>query len=485
MKENAKVLKTAIFYDVENLIGGYNIINPKTGEWRPKISMTKLFNIIKTKSDSVGDIVAQYAYANWERNRTKKLRPELFDLNIKCIDLFGIKYGYTKNLADFHVVIDCISFALIDPSIENYILVSGDGGFSVVANYLKQRGKRVIGCSLKHAKSMMLEQVCDEFIEIDEQEITVPFTEEEVKTLKSYNRVKKYIKGDQLLYKSIKSSTPHLSRKERAVRKVKMAEEVVQEKKEKASVLDIAIKELSKEIQPFSKNDYKKLTKEVIHNKISEVFHHMILNEKLVEAIKREGIPLYTLKSILSFFFSFAFDYKMLGYKKFVNLVIDFTRATSLTIFRNKYDNYIVGYQNEKYTSCIEIKFQHSVEVYRKILNKSKAYPLPQNRTEVYDVLVELIYNPETRGLRFNEMAKVIVKNLKNFSMKKTKNVLKLLMNTGCFEFNKNRYQSPLKIKSNFQSEIDILEFIRKKISQELKPHYRSDIEKMLVYSLV
>lgn len=150
---------TAIFYDIENLIGGYGARTDYISE----LSLKEILDEIR-KVDLVGGIAVQRAYANWSDPRLNVMRGDIIDLGIEPIQMFGFGKGAAKNASDIQLAIDAVDCAFSRPSIETFIIVSGDGGFSCLAKKLHEYGKAVVGCAYRRATNRVFEAVCDRFV---------------------------------------------------------------------------------------------------------------------------------------------------------------------------------------------------------------------------------------------------------------------------------------------------------------------------------
>jgi len=155
---------TAILYDIENLMGGYG----KAG-YLSELSLKDIFEEIEKKD--ISGIAVQRAYANWGDARLNILRGDIVELGIEPIQMFGFGRGPNKNASDIQLVIDAVEIALTNKVVENFVIVSGDGGFSALAKKLHEYGKMVVGCAYAKATNKVFEAVCDQFIWIDLPEI--------------------------------------------------------------------------------------------------------------------------------------------------------------------------------------------------------------------------------------------------------------------------------------------------------------------------
>jgi uncharacterized LabA/DUF88 family protein len=152
---------TAIFYDIENLLKGYSF----SSHLISNLSLEEILQRIR-KTDRIGQIAVQRAYANWSDPRLGIMRGEINELGIDPIQVFGFSREHKKNAADIQLSIDAIDLAHIRPSIEVYIIVSGDGGFAALAKKLHEYGKTVIGCAYDNAANRTFQAVCDHFVRI-------------------------------------------------------------------------------------------------------------------------------------------------------------------------------------------------------------------------------------------------------------------------------------------------------------------------------
>jgi uncharacterized LabA/DUF88 family protein len=152
---------TAIFYDIENLLKGYSF----SSHLISNLSLEEILQRIR-KTDKIGKIAVQRAYANWSDPRLGIMRSEINELGIDPIQVFGFSREQKKNAADIQLSIDAIDLAHIRPSIDVYIIVSGDGGFAALAKKLHEYGKTVIGCAYDNAANRTFQAVCDHFVRI-------------------------------------------------------------------------------------------------------------------------------------------------------------------------------------------------------------------------------------------------------------------------------------------------------------------------------
>lgn len=152
---------TAVFYDIENLLKGYGF-SRQLLDW---LSVKTIVGQIKARSGD-GAIAMQRAYANWSDPRLKTLRRELDNLGVQQVQIFCGGYDSRKNAADIQLALDAAETAHTHPTLSNYVIVSGDGGFTALAVRLREHGKQVIGCSYQESASRTFREVCDGFIDL-------------------------------------------------------------------------------------------------------------------------------------------------------------------------------------------------------------------------------------------------------------------------------------------------------------------------------
>lgn len=152
---------TAIFYDIENLIGGYG-----KADMLSNLSLKDIYKEIQKKE--IGKIAIQRAYANWSDPRLNILRGDIIELGIEPIQMFGFGRGPQHNASDIQLAIDAIDTVYTRKAIETFVIVSGDGGFSALAKKLHEYGCMVIGCAYRRTTNRIFEAVCDDFVWIDE-----------------------------------------------------------------------------------------------------------------------------------------------------------------------------------------------------------------------------------------------------------------------------------------------------------------------------
>ncbi|OPY38423.1 MAG: NYN domain protein [Methanoregula sp. PtaU1.Bin051] len=153
------VFNTAVFYDLENLLKGYDY----THGFVSRLSLKRILEEIR-QSDRIGEIAIQRAYANWSDPRLGQMRSQINELGIDPIQVFGFSYDQKKNAADIQLAIDAIDLIHTRPAIDVFVIISGDGGFAALAKKLHEYGRTVIGCAYRHSASKTFLAVCDHFV---------------------------------------------------------------------------------------------------------------------------------------------------------------------------------------------------------------------------------------------------------------------------------------------------------------------------------
>ncbi|MDR1733629.1 MAG: NYN domain-containing protein [Oscillospiraceae bacterium] len=165
------VYNTAIFYDVENLVGGYAYQIAKPEE----VNLQLIVERIRNADDEISAIAAQRAYGDWSITNMANLRKDLLENGIDPIQVFTLPNAVGgKDVADIQMTVDIMETAVRNENIKVFVIVSGDGGFASLARKLHEYGKKVIGCSYAQTASQYLRPVCDKFILLSAPEAAQP-----------------------------------------------------------------------------------------------------------------------------------------------------------------------------------------------------------------------------------------------------------------------------------------------------------------------
>lgn len=156
-----KEQRVAVFIDVQNLY--YSAKNL----YRAKVNFREILKL------AVGERKLIRAFAYVVRTKTGEERP-FFDalmklgIETRVRDLQEFFGGLKKADWDVGIVIDAIR---IVPSVDVIVLASGDGDFVPLVEYLKNQGKRVEVIAFGRSASSKLQEVADEFMNLEENTV--------------------------------------------------------------------------------------------------------------------------------------------------------------------------------------------------------------------------------------------------------------------------------------------------------------------------
>jgi len=150
----------AIFVDYENVYISL----------RNRYDASPNFESIMDKCKEYGRVTIARAYADWYRY--PRVTSALYANGIE--PMYVPTYYYDrdtsqgsraiKNSVDIHLSLDIMRTLYEHPSIETYVLVTGDRDFIPLVNAIRQRGKRAIVIGVGGAASTQLAQSADEFV---------------------------------------------------------------------------------------------------------------------------------------------------------------------------------------------------------------------------------------------------------------------------------------------------------------------------------
>ena len=144
------------------LIDVQNLYHSAKNLYRSKVN----FKEVLRKAISGRKLIRAFAYV--VRTKTGEEKPffeALTNLGIetRVRDLQEFYGGQKKADWDVGIVIDAIRIA---PSVDAVVLVSGDGDFISLVEYLKNQGKRAEVIAFGRSASSKLKEVADEFIDL-------------------------------------------------------------------------------------------------------------------------------------------------------------------------------------------------------------------------------------------------------------------------------------------------------------------------------
>ena len=149
--------RVGVFIDVQNMYySAKNLFGAKVN-----------FGNIVREATAGRKLIRAIAYV--VRTETKEEQPffdALYNLGIETKERpLQIFYGGEKKADwDVGITVDAIRIA---PSVDTVILVSGDGDFVQLVEYLKNQGKRVEIIAFGRSASARLKEIADEFIDLE------------------------------------------------------------------------------------------------------------------------------------------------------------------------------------------------------------------------------------------------------------------------------------------------------------------------------
>jgi uncharacterized LabA/DUF88 family protein len=336
---------TVIFYDIENLLKGYSF----SQQMIANLSLKEILESI-CKTEKLGQISVQRAYANWSDSRLSIMRGEINELGIDPIQVFGFSREQKKNAADIQLAIDAIDLAHVRPSLEVFVIVSGDGGFAALAKKLHEYGKTVIGCAYRNATNKTFQAVCDDFVWITDPD-------EEERQYKA-----------NLQTSTIKQSDGVDPRNSRLINQIKRTTS--------SSPEDILVK-----------------TKEILN---------WYANDRVCQSdLARSGIYLSVIQQAISYVVP-RLQPIQLGFAKFIEYMQHVCQGSELCIARIPPSQVILALRSSvpkgsEVLPDLDAREIHSVETYRSILaSGSPIYRLPSSEN-LYAISNWIIRNPVRR----------------------------------------------------------------------------------------
>ena len=158
----APTFNTAVFFDIENVLGGYD------NDAIATVSISQIMDVIREEGSNAGLISSSRStgLCELEHREAFSLRREIVEQGIEPKQVFGFDRGEKKNAADIELVIDAIDLAYTRPALTTFVIVSGDGGFSSLVKKLHELGKSVLVCAYPDRISPALRAVCDVYVDL-------------------------------------------------------------------------------------------------------------------------------------------------------------------------------------------------------------------------------------------------------------------------------------------------------------------------------
>ena len=155
---------TAIFYDIENLIGIFS------GKANTGLHLDEIYKRV-LEMEGVSGVSIQRAYADWAIPQHRYLKNSVLQVGIEPIQIFNTNQNdKVKNAADVSLIIDAVDLVARKPEIQNFVIASGDGIFAFLSKKLHEHGKRVIGCSYNKIANTIFRNSCDYFIALEKSD---------------------------------------------------------------------------------------------------------------------------------------------------------------------------------------------------------------------------------------------------------------------------------------------------------------------------
>jgi uncharacterized protein (TIGR00288 family) len=146
------------------LIDVQNLYHSAKNLYKARVNFKEILKL----AISQRSLIRTFAYV--VRTKTGEEKPffeALIKLGIetRVKDLQEFYGGLKKADWDVGIVVDAVRIA---PSVDTLVLVSGDGDFIPLVEYLKNQGKRVEVIAFGRSASLKLKEASDEFLDLEE-----------------------------------------------------------------------------------------------------------------------------------------------------------------------------------------------------------------------------------------------------------------------------------------------------------------------------
>ncbi len=146
------------------LIDVQNLYHSAKNLYKARVNFKEILKLAVSQRS----LIRTFAYV--VRTKTGEEKPffeALIKLGIetRVKDLQEFYGGLKKADWDVGLVIDAVRIA---PSVDSLVIVSGDGDFIPLVDYLKNQGKRVEVMAFGRSASLKLKEAADEFIDLEE-----------------------------------------------------------------------------------------------------------------------------------------------------------------------------------------------------------------------------------------------------------------------------------------------------------------------------
>lgn len=361
---NSMNFDTAIYYDIENLIGGYGA----SLDTLKRFGLRSIFEDI-TRSKYVGKIAIQRAYANWSDSRLNHLRQELIELGIEPIQMIGFSRGPNQNASDIHLAIDVIECALTRGFVQRFVIVSGDGGFACLAKKLHEYNRVVIGCAYEKSSNPVLAGLCDDFICLKPLPVPKPVMSisEAAPKPATLAKAKSAVKAPEAAVKMpIKSTESNAT---------SSPDSSTTAKSKGAPSVPVKIKD------PVLKQLYGALSLETLQQtqdvgeRVRMIFKKLLSLSDVKKIMNEKGVPLTTISSAFSLFIP-GFNPLTCGFVRLLDLVRHLLHECKYRLVLVRPNQYLVVNQSVKLANAQRVETLanapkiHEPNGYRQILAK-------------------------------------------------------------------------------------------------------------------
>jgi len=150
--------RVAVFLDVQNLYhSAKNLYNSRVD-----------FNKVVETAVSKRNLIRAFAYVIRTKTGEEKAFFEALSnlgIEIRVKDLQEFYGGLKKGDWDVGITVDAVRMS---SGVDVIVLVTGDGDFEPLVEYLKNKGKRVEVIAFERSASLKLKEAADEFINLEE-----------------------------------------------------------------------------------------------------------------------------------------------------------------------------------------------------------------------------------------------------------------------------------------------------------------------------
>ncbi len=367
----------AVLYDIENLVGGYNL---------KYLSEVSLKNILKELDKmNLSNIAIQKAYADWSNHKLNQLKWDISELGIEPIQMYGFSKGNMKNAADIQLVIDTMEILYTKDFIDTFVIVSGDGGFSSLVKKISEYGKKVIGCAYKNTANAIFTKICDDFIYIDNT-----LSKEQLNILEKMS---------------------------------------IDENKKKQIIENPILKDVLPNIKSLETYDITD-----IKNNILTLMQQLWQNHQAQQVLKYDGLNISVFKSALNYMF-INFDFRQFGFARFSDFIRYILKDTGFYLCLKEPSDYRILQKEYSLKQFDKIEYMHelpkihSKENYIRFLSSKKPLIfIPENINNFYSIIEYLLENKdEFKNIYFYDLIDIL--KILNIEEKELNKYLTLMIN--------------------------------------------------------